>query len=45
MPAYLEGGCGENLYHMHYPGGHGMAKERVDFIIDWIVQYKTIGDI
>jgi len=36
-PAYLAQGAQEKLYHMRYPGGHALTKERFDFIIEWLV--------
>lgn len=35
-PAYLELGALQNLCHKRYPGGHGLTRERFDFIIEWI---------
>ena len=35
-PAYLEYEALHNLNHKRYPGGHGLMKERFDFIIEWL---------
>ena len=39
--AYLEPGALQNLAHKRYPGGHGLTKERFDFIIKWITQMSS----
>ncbi|MGN6712897.1 prolyl oligopeptidase family serine peptidase [Anaerocolumna jejuensis] len=33
---YLEYDALQNLHHKRYPGGHGLAEERFDFIIEWL---------
>ncbi|MGG7165752.1 alpha/beta hydrolase family protein [Clostridium ihumii] len=33
---YLEYDALQNLHHKRYPGGHGLTKERFDFIIEWL---------
>lgn len=33
---YSELNAIQNLYHKRYPGGHGLTKERFDFIIEWL---------
>jgi dienelactone hydrolase len=33
---YLEYDALQNLHHKRYSGGHGLTKERFDFIIEWI---------
>lgn len=35
-PAYLELNALHNLYHKRYQGGHGLTKERFDYIINWL---------
>ena len=35
-PAYAELNALNHLYHKRYQGGHGLTKERFDFIIDWL---------
>ncbi|MDE6641960.1 MAG: prolyl oligopeptidase family serine peptidase [Acetatifactor sp.] len=35
-PAYAELNALQNLHHKRYPGGHGLTKERYDFIIEWL---------
>lgn len=35
-PAYAERNALQNLHHKRYPGGHGLTKERYDFIIEWL---------
>lgn len=35
-PAYAEHNAINHLCHKRYQGGHGLTKERFDFIIDWI---------
>ena len=42
MPAYLEYECGDNLCHMRYSGGHDITKERLDFIIDWLLYHTEL---
>lgn len=42
-PAYLELGALHNLEHKRYPGGHGLTKERFDFMIEWIAK-NTLGE-
>lgn len=32
----------QNLYHKRYPGGHGLTKERFDFIIEWLTSTVSI---
>ncbi len=34
--AYLELKALHNLYHKRYQGGHGLTKERFDYIINWL---------
>ena len=42
-PAYAELNALNHLYHKRYPGGHGLTKERFNFIIDWLtVQVQNI---
>ena len=36
-PAYAELNAINHLYHKRYQGGHGLTKERFDFIIDWLI--------
>lgn len=33
---YLEYDALQNLHHKRYSGGHGLTKERFDFIIEWL---------
>jgi dienelactone hydrolase len=33
---YVEYDALQNLHHKRYPGGHGLTKERFDFIIEWL---------
>lgn len=35
-PAYREQNALQNLHHKRFPGGHALARERFDFIIEWI---------
>lgn len=35
-PAYSELKALHNLHHKRYQGGHGLTKERFDFIIEWL---------
>ncbi|MNP53156.1 hypothetical protein D3C76_1476060 [compost metagenome] len=35
-PTYLKLKALQNLHHKRYLGGHGLTKERFDFIIEWI---------
>ncbi len=35
-PAYAELNALKHLYHKRYPGGHGLTKERFDFMIEWL---------
>lgn len=35
-PAYSELKALNNLHHKRYQGGHGLTKERFDFIIEWL---------
>lgn len=35
-PIYSELKALHNLYHKKYQGGHGLTKERFDFIIEWL---------
>jgi dienelactone hydrolase len=35
--SYVELNALSRLYHKRYQGGHGLTKERFDFIIDWII--------
>lgn len=37
--AYLEQDALQNLHHKRYPGGHGLTKERFEFIVEWIGLY------
>lgn len=36
-PAYAEHQALHNLHHKRFQGGHGLTKERYDFIIQWLV--------
>ncbi|MDE6747811.1 MAG: prolyl oligopeptidase family serine peptidase [Lachnospiraceae bacterium] len=40
--AYLELDAIQNLSHKRYPGGHGLTKERFDFIIEWLNSNTSI---
>lgn len=35
-PAYSKLKASHNLHHKRYQGGHGLTKERFDFIIEWL---------
>lgn len=35
-PAYAELNALNHLFHKRYGGGHGLTKERFDFMIDWL---------
>ncbi len=35
-PSYELCGASENLQHKSYPGGHGLTRERFEYIVDWI---------
>lgn len=35
-PTYREQNALQNLHHKRFPGGHALARERFDFIIEWL---------
>ncbi len=40
--SFAEMGVPQNLEHKRYPGGHGLTKDRYEFIVDWIVKAGEI---